>query len=59
MMIKCRLWGQKDELEQHVRYFQDNRDIVITKQPRFSKDRGKSERYRVYFEYELRFYLAA
>ncbi len=52
-MIKCRLRGQREELERHVTYFQDNLDIVIIKPPSFSKDRGKSGLYRVYFEYEL------
>lgn len=51
-MIKIRLWGKLEELEQSKEELQKSFKVLFVSQP--YKDRGKSEYYRVYVEVELK-----
>lgn len=51
-MIKIRLWGKLEELEQSKQELEKSFEVLFVSQP--YKDRGQSEYYRVYVEVELR-----
>lgn len=51
-MIKIRLWGKLEELEQSKQELEKCFKVLFVSQP--YKDRGQSEYYRLYVEVELR-----